>query len=74
MEGSKPQICVRYVVEFCCVFSQLTTLGINRVIHKVFPTGAIRRVLETGDKMKSQDENSREVKKREMRNQTSFIT
>ncbi len=52
MEGSKPQICVRYVVEFCCVFSQLTTLGINRVIHKVFPTGAIRRVLETGDKMK----------------------
>ncbi len=43
MEGSKPQICGWYVVEFCCVFSQLTILGINRVIHKV------GRVLETGD-------------------------
>jgi hypothetical protein len=68
MEGSKPQICAWYVVEFCCIFSQLTTLvGSNRVIHKVFPTGAIRRVLETGDKMKRQDENSREVNKRGMR-------
>lgn len=55
MEGSKPQNCGWYVVGFCCVSSQLTTLGINRVIHKVFPTGAIGRVLETGD----QNEKSR---------------
>jgi hypothetical protein len=59
---------------FVVFFSQLTTLGINRVIHKVFPTGPIRRVMETGDKMKSRDENSREVNKRGMRNQTSFVT
>ncbi len=59
---------------FVVFFPNSQLWGINRVIHEVFPTGAIRRVLETGDKMKSQDENSREVNKRGMRIQTSFVT
>jgi hypothetical protein len=48
--------------------------GLIELFIKYSQLGLLGEYWKLGTKMKSQDENSREVNKRGMRNQTSFVT
>jgi hypothetical protein len=56
----------RVIVQYYAI---LLTFGPNSVIHQVLQTGATGHqfFLETGDKMRSQDENSATVQRRKKR-------